>query len=82
MITHPLDDLSELPHHIGSFRIAKVEAIAQAQWSRPDTGKVTGRFGHGQNPPNVWIQITIAAIAINGEGKPFAAPLDSNDCSI
>ena len=47
-LAHPLDDLGELPHHLGMLGVAEVEAVHERDRPRADARDVARGFEHDQ----------------------------------
>ena len=45
-VAHAVDDLGELPHHLGMLRVAEVEAVDQRLGRRTHAREVAGRLDH------------------------------------
>src|SRR6266478_2963741 len=64
-----VDGFAELPHHLGLFGAAEVEAIRGGDGTRAARGHVAGGFCDGVHGADAGIQLTPAAVAIGGEGE-------------
>ena len=76
---HPVDRLRELPHHLGSFRVAEVEAVDQGERAGPDAGDVTARLRDSQRRPGPRIDSAIAGVAVGGDGQRVATAAQAKD---
>ena len=77
-IAHAVNHLGELPHHLGIFRTAEIQAIGQSHRTRADTGEIARCFGDGEHAADIGIEIAVAAIAVGHQGQRFFGSLDAD----
>jgi hypothetical protein len=74
-----LDRLHELPHDLGPFRVAEVQAVGGADRNRAGTRDVPGRLGHGELGAQPGTEVTVTAIAVDRQGKRARRPFYPHD---
>src|SRR4030095_1528586 len=74
---HALNHLCELPHHLGIFRTAEVQAIRETDGARADASEIARRLHHRQYAADVRVQIAVAAVAVPGQRAAFCGSLES-----
>ncbi len=69
---HAVDGLGELPHDLGVFRVAEVQAVDQGHRASAHAGHVERRFGHHQSGAGAGVEGTPATVAVRGQGHASA----------
>ena len=82
-----VDSFAELPHHLGLFRAAEIEAIRGGDRPRAAAGHIARGFGDRVHGANARIQLAPATIAVGGERqRAFCESclriLDAHHCGI
>ena len=72
-----VDRLRELPHDVGLFGIAEVEAVGRGNRSRAGTCDFAGGLGDGVHRAQARIEIAPASIAVERHGKAALRGLGS-----
>ena len=63
-IAHAADRLGELPHHLGAFGVAEVQAVRDRERSGPRDRHVARGLRHRVHRAEVGIQAAVAALAV------------------
>ena len=66
-VGHAVDDLGELPHHLGVLGVAEVEAVDERLRHRADAREVARRFDHDEARAGVRVERAEARLAVGGE---------------
>src|SRR5438105_11168927 len=60
---------TQLPKDFGTVRIAEVEIVSDAEWTRAGASEIAGGFGNGDFGAFARIEIDVCGIAIDRERK-------------
>src|SRR5207244_4064962 len=70
-LAHALDDLGELPHHLGVLGVAEVQAVDQGDGPGADARDVARRLEHGEPPAGAGGE---SAPAGRARGRSYRGP--------
>ena len=74
----PFDGFAELPHDFRPFWITEVQAVGRTDWRSPGARHVPRSFNHSKDGSSIRIEIAVAAVAIDRQGKRAIGALDAN----
>ena len=69
-LAHPLDDLRELPHHLGMLGVAEVETVDERARRRAHARKVARCLDHRELRADTRVERAEACLAVGGEREP------------
>ena len=67
---HPVDALGELPHDLGMFGVAEVQAVDDGHRRRPHAGQVGHALGQRERRAGPGIERAVAGIGVGGHRHP------------
>ena len=70
---HAVDDLGELPHHLGVLGVAEVEAVDERARSAPAHDDVARGFEHREPAAGARVEPAEAAVAVGRERERAVA---------
>jgi len=72
--SNAFDRLFKLPHNLGLFRIAEIQAIGDTHRCGPDAGQIAAGLSHGYFPASPGIQVGIKRVSVQSHGETLFAP--------
>ena len=78
-VPHPVDCLLELPHHVGFFGIAEIQAVGQGHRPGAAHGHVARPLGDRGRGAAVRVEQTGAVVAVHADGDAFGRLLEPDD---
>ena len=76
-LAHALDDLGELPHHLGVLRVPEVEAVHERERARPCRRDVARRFEDDEPAAGARVELAEARLAVGRERERLRRALDA-----